>query len=109
MIWVVNTKDKIIYARPCWAELPGNPSAGPSLEQLFGLYAGELLGCRGIYRAGDAGESQRYGELTRTIYRVVIAGKLSPGPNPDKMSICREALGGPMSIPNKFPKPDPDY
>jgi len=30
-------------------------STGPSLEQLFGLCAGELLGRRGIYRAGDAG------------------------------------------------------
>jgi len=36
--------------------MPGRAaSAGPSLEQLFGLYAGELLGRRGICRAGDAG------------------------------------------------------
>ena len=52
--------------------MPGRAaSAGPSLEQLFGLYAGELLGRRGICRAGDAGESQRSG-----------------GANPNNLSGC---------------------
>jgi len=74
-------------------------STGPSLEQLFGLCAGELLGRRGNLPGGRCRVNRRAasgpGELTRTIYRVVVPGKLSPGPNPDNMSICSRGAGKP--------------
>ena len=47
------------------------------------------------------------GKLTRTIYRVVIAGKLSPGPNPDNMSICSRGAGKPDKHPEQIPQARP--
>ena len=92
-------KDKKIYARPCWAELPGNPSAGRELEQLFGLCAGSLPERRGNLPGWRCRVNQRRGELpgelTRTIYRVVVPGKLSASPNPDNMSIYSRGAGKP--------------
>jgi len=63
--------------------------------------------------AGDSaglempGNPSSPGELTRTIYRVVIAGKLSPGPNPDNMSICSGGAGKPDNHPEQIPQARP--
>ena len=75
------------------------PRAGPATNNCSGYRPGSCWSAGGIFRAGVAGliagSPAEPGELTRTIPRVVVPGKLSASPNPDKMSICSRGAGKP--------------
>ena len=80
-----------------------------------GLHSNNCSGCMpgSCWVAGEfavlemPGNPSSPGELTRTIYRVGIAGKLSPGPNPDNMSICSRGAGSPDKHPEQIPQARP--
>ena len=96
LYYMSTQKDKKIYpgraGRNCRGKFTRTNNCSGCVPGASWSAGGNLPGgrCRGI-----AGLPAEPGELTRTIYRVVVPGKLSPGPNPYNVSICSRGAGKP--------------
>jgi len=92
-------------------KLPGNPSAGAITRTIVRVVCRGAAGSPGNLPGWSCRVNRRAasgpGELTRTIPRVVVPGKLSPGPNPDNMSICSGGAGRPDEYPEQIPQARP--